>query len=230
MDYLLDTQAFLWADAEPAKLSAQARSVMADPANRLFLSVASVWEMQIKNQLGKLPLRLPLEQLIEEHVSRGSLDIWQVSLPHVYELSVLPALHSDPFDRLIVAAARLEMVTLISAKAEIAQTLLSSRDIVLSVQVLQQFYVQATRQSRANPLTHDEALARIRTWRRFPTVDITTGILDDALAIKACYQLSYWDSAIIAAAKEGNCTEVLSEDMNDGQDYGGVKMINPFKP
>jgi PIN domain nuclease of toxin-antitoxin system len=121
MDYLLDTQAFLWADTEPAKLSAQARAVMADPANRLFLSVASVWEMQIKNQLGKLPLRLPLEQLIEEHVSHGSLVTWQVGLSHVYELSGLPALHRDPFDRLIVATARLENVTLISSDPLVQQ-------------------------------------------------------------------------------------------------------------
>jgi PIN domain nuclease of toxin-antitoxin system len=70
MDYLLDTQAFLWADAAPEKLSAKARSAMADPANHLFLSVASVWEIQIKNQLGKLPLRLPLEQLIAEHLNQ----------------------------------------------------------------------------------------------------------------------------------------------------------------
>lgn len=61
-------------------------------------------------------------------------------------------------------------------------------------------------------------------------MDITTGVLDDALAIKARFQLSYWDSAIIAAAKQGNCLQVLSEDMNDGQDYGGVKVVNPFKP
>lgn len=121
MNYLLDTQAFLWADAEPAKLSAKARAAMADPTNRLFLSVASVWEMQIKNQLGKLPLRLPLAQLIEEHESRGSLETWQVGLPHVHELSGLPALHRDPFDRLIVATARLEKVTLISSDPLVQQ-------------------------------------------------------------------------------------------------------------
>lgn len=121
MDYLLDTQAFLWADAEPAMLSTRARDAMADPANRLFLSVASVWEMQIKSQLGKLPLRLPLEQLIREHVGHGSLETWQVDLPHVYELSSLPALHRDPFDRLIVATARLEKVTLISSDPLVQQ-------------------------------------------------------------------------------------------------------------
>lgn len=115
-----------------------------------------------------------------------------------------------------------------ATKAATAQALLTCRDIALSVQVLQEFYVQATRPSRPNPLTHDEALARIRTWRRFPTVDISLSIFDDALSIKARYQLSYWDSAIIAAARAGNCTEVLSEGMNDGQDYGGMVVINPF--
>ena len=116
-----------------------------------------------------------------------------------------------------------------ATKAAAAQALLSCRDIALSVQVLQEFYVQATRSSRPKPLTHDEALARIRTWRRFPTQDITLAVLDEALNIKTRYQLSYWDSAIIAAAHAANCTEVLSEDMNDGQDYGGVKVTNPFK-
>ena len=114
-------------------------------------------------------------------------------------------------------------------KAATARALLTCRDLVLSVQVLQEFYVQATRPGRPGHLLPDEAVARIRTWRRFMTVDITTGIFADALAIKARYQLSYWDSAIIAAAKFGNCAEVLSEDLNDGQDYGGVKVVNPFK-
>jgi predicted nucleic acid-binding protein len=88
--------------------------------------------------------------------------------------------------------------------------------------------VQATRKTRPDPLTHDEALAFIQSWRRFPNCDISLAILDDALEVKARYQLSYWDSAIIAAAKTGVCSEILSEDMNDGQDYGGVKVMNPF--
>ncbi|MBN8420256.1 MAG: PIN domain-containing protein [Verrucomicrobia bacterium] len=117
-----------------------------------------------------------------------------------------------------------------AVKAAKAQAVLSNSNLALSVQVLQEFYVQSTRLSRPDPLTHDEALAFIRTWRRFVIQDITLAVLDHALAIKARYQLSYWDSAIIAAAKTANCTEVLSEDMNDGQDYGGVTVVNPFKP
>ena len=117
-----------------------------------------------------------------------------------------------------------------AAKATKAQALLTDRDLAMSVQVLQEFYVQATRKSRPEPLTHDEALGFIHSWRRFFVHDITMEILDDALAIKARYQLSYWDSAIIAAARASNCSKVLSEDMSDGQDYAGVKVVNPFKP
>lgn len=116
-----------------------------------------------------------------------------------------------------------------AVKAAKAQELLKCRDLVLSVQVLQEFYVQATRASRPAPLTHAEAMAYIRAWRRFPTQDITLGVLDEALDIKSRYQLSYWDSAIIAAAHQAHCAEVISEDMNDGQTYHGVKVVNLFR-
>ena len=116
-----------------------------------------------------------------------------------------------------------------ATKAATAQAILSNRDLALSVQVLQEFYVQATRKSRPDPLTHEEALGFIHSWRRFFTHDITLAVLDDALAIKARYQLSYWDSAIVAAAKAADCREILSEDMGDGQDYGGVRVLDPFK-
>ena len=105
-----------------------------------------------------------------------------------------------------------------AVKARQAQALLADRDIALSVQVLQEFYVQATRASRAEALTHDEALGFIRTWRRFSTQELTLAVLDDAFALKARFQVSYWDAAIIAAACASGCAEVLSEDLNDGQD------------
>ena len=113
-------------------------------------------------------------------------------------------------------------------KAAVAQALLKNRDLALSVQVFQEFYVQATRPSRSDPLSHDDALAFIATWQRFPIADVTLSLFHEAMAVKARYQLSYWDSAIIAAARMTGCTEVLSEDMNAGQDYGGVRVVNPF--
>ena len=102
-------------------------------------------------------------------------------------------------------------------KAAVARALLKNRDLALSVQVLQEFYVQATRPSRTDPLSHDDALAFIATWQRFPIADVTLGLFHEAMAAKARYQLSYWDSAIIAAARMTGCTEVLSEDMNAGR-------------
>lgn len=116
-----------------------------------------------------------------------------------------------------------------AAKALRAQALLADRDIALSVQVLQEFYVQATRAWRAEPLTHEEAMGFIRAWCRFATQELTLAVLDDALALKARFQISYWDAAIIAAARASGCREVLSEDLNDGQDYDGVRVVNPFK-
>lgn len=116
-----------------------------------------------------------------------------------------------------------------TAKARMAKALLANRDIALSVQVLQEFYVQATRASRTNRLTHDEAVGFIRTWRRFLTQELSLSVLDDALALKSRFQISYWDAAILAAARAAGCTEVLSEDLNEGQDYGGVIIVNPFK-
>src|ERR1700677_780237 len=114
-------------------------------------------------------------------------------------------------------------------KARGADEILSSRDLALSVQVLQEFYVQATRASRPDPITHQQAVRLIESFRRFPVQDITSAIVMAALAARDRFQLSYWDSAIIEASRAMGCTEVLSEDMGDGQDYAGVRVANPFR-
>ena len=113
-------------------------------------------------------------------------------------------------------------------KAKIANEILSGRDLALSVQVLQEFYVQATRASRPDPITHQQAVRLIESFRRFPVQDITTAILMAALNTHQRFQLSYWDSAIIEASRAMGCAEVLSEDLGDGQDYAGIWVINPF--
>ena len=99
----------------------------------------------------------------------------------------------------------------------------------LSVQVLQEFYVQATRASRPDAIGHDQAVRLIQSFRRFPVQYVTSGILMAALDARQRFQLSYWDAAIIEAARAMGCPEVLSEDLNDGQDYGGVRVTNPFR-
>lgn len=115
------------------------------------------------------------------------------------------------------------------AKRERAVTLLDRDDGALSVQVLQEFYVQATRPTRPDPLPHDIAVGLIDTWTRFAVQDITLAILTGALEIKASHGFSYWDSAIIAAARALGCGELYSEDMRHGLMIDGVAIINPFR-
>jgi predicted nucleic acid-binding protein len=114
-------------------------------------------------------------------------------------------------------------------KAKQANDILADRDLALSVQVLQEFYVQATRASRPDPVTHQQAVRLIESFRRFPVQDITSAILMAALDTRQRFQLSYWDSAIIEASRALGCAEVLSEDLGDGQDYAGVRVVNPFR-
>ena len=110
-----------------------------------------------------------------------------------------------------------------------ADALLNLDDGALSVQVLQEFYVQATRVSRAGHLPHDLAAGLVRTWTRFRVLETTLPILEAALEIKARYGFSYWDSAIIAAARALGCDRLYSEDMNHGQEVEGVTIVNPFR-
>jgi predicted nucleic acid-binding protein len=114
-------------------------------------------------------------------------------------------------------------------KRNIAAALLDRPDNALSAQVLQEFYVQATRPTRQDALTHAVAAGLIRTWLRFPVQDITAAVLHDALAIKDRFAFSYWDAAIVAAARALGCPEVVSEDMSHGRTVAGVLITNPFR-
>lgn len=114
-------------------------------------------------------------------------------------------------------------------KHERALAILQSDDLVVSVQVLQEFYVQATRDSRAEPLTHDQAVALIESWMRFPVQEISTVVMQNALATRTRWQISYWDAAIVEAARAARCSIVLSEDLRDGMDFAGVRIQDPFR-
>lgn len=113
-------------------------------------------------------------------------------------------------------------------KAARANEILSRRDLGLSVQVLQEFYVQATRDSRPDRLTHDQAAALVDSFRRFPVQETTVGVMLSAMSTRQRFDISYWDAAILEAARALSCDVVLSEDLNDGQDYAGVRVENPF--
>ncbi|HEX5103117.1 MAG TPA: PIN domain-containing protein [Pirellulaceae bacterium] len=113
-------------------------------------------------------------------------------------------------------------------KSEIAGKLLQATDVALSVQVLQEFYVQATRATRANRLSHDEAQALIEAWLRMSVQEMTVAVLRAAVESSKRFRLSYWDAAIIESARALGCKEVLSEDLSAGQSYAGVRAVNPF--
>lgn len=113
-------------------------------------------------------------------------------------------------------------------KAKLAGDILTGRDLALSVQVLQEFYVQATRASRPDAISHQQAVRLIESFRRFAVQDITSTIMMAALDSRLRFQLSYWDAAIIEAARAMGCAEVLSEDLSHRQDYSGVTVTNPF--
>lgn len=114
------------------------------------------------------------------------------------------------------------------AKAETANALLAERDLAVSVQVLQEFYVQATRATRPDPIAHDDAVQLIDAFRRFPVAVTTADVMRAALDTCHRFRISYWDAAILEAARSLGCEVVLSEDLADGQDYGGVRVRNPF--
>ncbi len=114
-------------------------------------------------------------------------------------------------------------------KRDVAVELLDASDLALSVQVLQEFYVQATRTTRQDALGHDIASGLIRTWLRFEVQATTLPVVLGALQIKAACRLSYWDAAIVSAARALGCQEVLSEAMAHGREIEGLVITNPFR-
>ncbi|HSC18880.1 MAG TPA: PIN domain-containing protein [Rhizomicrobium sp.] len=113
-------------------------------------------------------------------------------------------------------------------KRSIAEALLLHDDCVLSVQVLQEFYVQATRPSRPDALSHENAAAFMGSWMRFRIQDVTVPILRRALLLKQRYGFSYWDCSVVAAACATGCDALYSEDLGHGQVIEGVRIVNPF--
>ncbi len=120
MKLLLDTQLLLWAAGDPDRLSAAARALIGAPENELWFSAASVWEIAIKRGLGREDF-----QVNPRLLRRGLLDNGYRELPvgsdHAVAIDSLPPLHKDPFDRLLVAQAMVEGVTLLTADAWVAQ-------------------------------------------------------------------------------------------------------------
>lgn len=117
MKILLDTHIFLWAFQNPHLLSPTALELMNDPKNELFLSIASVWEIQIKMDVGKMKFEQPLAEIIEFQQRVNNIQILPIELRHIYALSDLPMHRRDPFDRLLIAQSNAEQMPILSADA-----------------------------------------------------------------------------------------------------------------
>lgn len=113
-------------------------------------------------------------------------------------------------------------------KQRIAANLLERDDLAFSTQVFQEFYYQATHPARAFPLTSSQAMTFLDAFSSAPMQPITQELFREAVSLGERYQLSYWDAAILVAARWMDCDAVYSEDLSDQQDYAGLRVINPF--
>lgn len=114
MKLLLDTHVLIWSVGEPKKLSDNVRTLLIDTNNSWLVSIASIWELQIKYQLGKLNLHLSLPKLIETQKQVNNLKILPIELEHIYALDGLQNHHRDPFDRILIAQSIFEKIPLLS--------------------------------------------------------------------------------------------------------------------
>ncbi len=113
MNILLDTHVFIWSTGNPEKLSQTVTDLLTDTSNTWILSIASVWEMQIKVQLGKLNLNSTLPTLIDNQQRVNNLQILPIELTHIYALNNLPSHHKDPFDRILIAQGMVEHMPIV---------------------------------------------------------------------------------------------------------------------
>ena len=118
IDYLMDTHVLLWTMFEPKKLSQLAQEIIIDTSKPKFISVTSVWEIAIKNRIGKLPLSMGVDEIFN-NLDASNTGIVGIDYQHIEIYATLPLLHRDPFDGIIIATAILEKMTIITADENI---------------------------------------------------------------------------------------------------------------
>lgn len=114
MNILLDTHAFLWWITDDPKLSETARNIIREGRNILFWSAASSWETAIKYHLGRLPLPEEPEPFLSEELGKNHIESLPITDSHAFQAGQLPRHHKDPFDRMLIAQAKVESLTLLS--------------------------------------------------------------------------------------------------------------------
>jgi len=120
LNLLLDTHLLLWAASEPQRLSAKARALLLDPSNQLVFSSASLWEITIKNGFERSDFNVDLRRLWRMLLVNGYREL-SVTSEHTVAVNDLSPLHKDPFDRILVAQARVEGLTLLTADKMVAK-------------------------------------------------------------------------------------------------------------
>ena len=118
MNAIVDAHALLWFFAGSSRLSDKARAYIQDTRNTIYVSPATLWEIGIKDALGKLTLPEPFEQLFPARLEASNILILPILIPHLHEHRRLPFHHGDPFDRLVIAQALAEDFTLVSCDSE----------------------------------------------------------------------------------------------------------------
>ncbi len=120
MKLLLDTHILLWAAAEPEQLSSKAKALIEDQENQLYFSAASLWEISIKNKLGRADFKVDLAVLRRNLLDNGFEEI-AITSAHALAVDTLPPIHKDPFDRMLIAQTAVEGITLITADSVVAE-------------------------------------------------------------------------------------------------------------
>jgi PIN domain nuclease of toxin-antitoxin system len=121
MRLLIDTHVFLWLESEPERVAAPTRAAVEDTDNELYLSVVSGWEIAIKHALGKLPLPVDPPVYVPARMARAGFHHLDVTMAHALAVWGLPPYHDDPFDRLLVAQAQVEGLTIVTVDERITK-------------------------------------------------------------------------------------------------------------
>ena len=121
MKYLLDSHTFLWWCSASSKLSPAVFDLIKNGDNAIYISLLSIREIQIKSQLGKVDLPMPIMDIFSRQNAEHNIELLAIELPHMKALTVLPNLHVDPFDRVLVAQAIAEDMTILTRNPSIAK-------------------------------------------------------------------------------------------------------------
>jgi len=117
---LIDSNVFVFIVQQPDRIPARARDAIVDPANTRRLSLVTPWELQIKASLGQFEFSNSIREIVQREVDNGTIELLPITLAHIDLLANLPLHHKDPFDRLLIAQAQIEGLTLVTADRAIA--------------------------------------------------------------------------------------------------------------